>query len=303
MVEDFRIGFWNTGCPANYENNIFGCSSSGFATSEKWVETKDEKVAYWEHKLKGETITGSYKTVIDSLSNLSFAPKFCLGFFNKAIGLEDFISRYGQEMPYVPIIGGGAARADEQSLGELIPQADDVALLAVSEGNFAFQSLNIYKQLGVAVEIIRTSDREFELLRVLPGGEWQNALEFYRAQQMLYGIDPGNFELMTFCDSSGRNIHSSTDGQILKTGANLPANNILHLSITTYPSAEKALASFMTDDNSLIFGCAGIRSLINKPLKSGKNSLTGFMFGELVTLNGQAMFGNLMLAKIIKLNN
>lgn len=303
MVEDFKICFWNTGYSPYYENNILGSSSIGFAANEEWVGPESGNVAYWEHNLIGESISGSYETALKSLTNLVFEPKFCLAFFNKAIGIEDFLHQYNLIMPHVHIIGGGAARADGQNLGELIPSADDVIILAVSEGDFVFQTLNLYKPTGISVEIKPTSVREFGQLRILPDGDWKNALEYYCTQQLLHGIDPGNFELMTFCDNSGRNIHSSTDGQILKTGANLPTDNILHLYLTSFSEAAKDLATFISDENSLIFGCAGIRSLLSNPLKSGKNSLTGFMFGELVILNGQAMFGNLMLVKIIKLNN
>jgi len=48
----------------------------------------------------------------------------------------------------------------------------------------------------------------------------------------------------------------------------------------------------------LIIGCAGIRSLLLEPLKTGKNSLAGFLFGEVVTIEHQPLFGNLTLGKL-----
>lgn len=302
MVEEFKIGFWNTGCSPNYENHIFGCSSIGYATSEKWIEPIDEKPAFWEHNLTGESISGSYQSTLGALSSLAFMPKFCLAFFNKAIGVDDFLRQYRLIMPHVKIIGGGAARTETQNLGEILPTADDVTILAVSEGDFTFQTLNIYDSSGISVEIKASSDREFEQLRQLPEAPWQNAIEFYRNQQEFNAIDAVNFELMTFCDNNQRNLHCGTDGKVMKTGANLPENNILNLGITTHQKAEEALTAFIAGNNSLIVGCAGIRSLIRNPLKTGKKSLAGFLFGEVFTLDGNVLFGNLMLTKINKIN-
>jgi len=298
MIKEFSISFWNTNNFPIDVNDLFGCSSHGYVSNNKWVDPEEKCADYWDHKLIGEAITGDYKTVLDSLSNLNFTPKFCLAFFNKALGMEEFIKQFNLILPCISIVGGGASRAEGQSSGELIPRSEDVSILAVSEGNFSFQSGNIYQRTDISVEIKRSSDREFELLRELPGGKWQNALEFYRNQQKSNGINEDNFELMSFCDNYSRNIHCSPEGQSLKSGADLPKDNILHLGIVTYKDAQQKLSDFFAEDNSLIFGCAGIQSLLTNTTKTGKNSLAGFMFGELITINGQPMFGNLMLTKL-----
>ena len=298
MVKEFRIGFWNTGNFPVDVKDLFGCSTHGYTSNNRWVNPKEKCVDYWDHKLFGEAIAGDYKTVLDTMLNLDFTPKFCLAFFNKAKGMEEFIKQFNLIFPLVSILGGGASRAEGQSSGELIPPSQDVSVLAVSEGKFTIQSRNIYQRTDISVEIKRTSDREFELLRELPGGEWQNALKFYSDQQKFNDINEANFEFMAFCDNYNRNVHCSPEGQSLKTGADLPDDNILHFGIVTYKDAEQKLSDFFADDNSLIFGCAGIQSLLTSPIKTGKNSLAGFMFGEVVTMEGQPMFGNLMLAKL-----
>jgi hypothetical protein len=48
----------------------------------------------------------------------------------------------------------------------------------------------------------------------------------------------------------------------------------------------------------MVIGCAGIRSLVQEPLTTGRKTLASFLFGELVTLSNQPMFGNLMLARL-----
>ncbi len=179
-----------------------------------------------------------------------------------------------------------------------MPPGEDVTLLAVEEGNFELESLNIFDKNDLAIEIKKTSSRDFEQLRVLPGGEWQSALDYFHRLQTSLGLENSNFESVTFCDKDDRNIHFSKAGNSLHAGASLPDDGILFLRNLSNNHAEERVANFMSDKRALIFGCAGIRSLIKNPIFTGHNSLAGFMFGELVMLNHTPMFGNLMLAKL-----
>jgi hypothetical protein len=300
MIKDFNISFWNTGFAPNNENkDVFGCSVYGFSDSNKCVNTTDPGVFHWDKKIAGQAITVNYNSAIDQLSSLNFIPKFCIAFFNKPTGVEDFVCRYKFIMPSIPIIGGIASYNDQLPIGELIPEAEDLAILAVAEGSFSILSQNIYDETNISVEIKRISNREFDLLKVLPEGKWQNALSFYCNLQKENTISKDNFEQITFFDSYHRNLHCSTDGKILKTGANLPDNNILHVGIITIEDAGKRLSEFISSENSLILGCAGLRSLIEQPIKTGEKSLIGFLFGELITLCDHPMLGNLMLTKLI----
>lgn len=56
---------------------------------------------------------------------------------------------------------------------------------------------------------------------------------------------------------------------------------------------------FCGEPNAAVFGCAGLRSLLDAPLEPGPGSVAGFMFGELVTLAGQPQFGNLMAVRLL----
>ncbi len=193
MINEYKIGFWNTNSSPEYFENCFGCSVLGYSNYEKWINPDEKDVAFWDKKLVGQSITGNYFSVLESLAHLKFKPKFCLVFFNKASGMEKFIRQISIKLPDVQIIGGGAARADGQAVGELMPSSEDVSVLAVSEGDFKFQSLNIYDKTYVSVEIQKINDREFEMIRLLPDGQWQNALEFYRELQIKNNIEHSNF--------------------------------------------------------------------------------------------------------------
>ena len=55
--------------------------------------------------------------------------------------------------------------------------------------------------------------------------------------------------------------------------------------------------AFYDDPDAIVFGCAGLSGLLDKPLDT--DSLGLFLFGEVCTVDGVAEFGNLMLSKLI----
>jgi hypothetical protein len=293
-----RFAFWTTSRDWKNIPADFGCAVHGFANDRQWVNPQEPLASVWEERLQSSVISGNYDAVLKDLSALEFTPEVCIVFFSKPAGIESFINQLIQIMPGVPLIGGGAATRDGQIKGELMPPGEDVVLLAAGQGDFELQSLNIYDKIDLSIEINKTSPRDFEMLRVLPDGEWQNALNFFHSIKTELGIAESNFESVTFCDKNERNIHFSVAGNSIHAGASLPGDNKLFLRVLKDNNVEERVSRFMSDDRALIFGCAGIRSLIKTPLYTGKNSLAGFMFGELVILNRTPVFGNLMLAKV-----
>jgi len=297
-MNNYRITFWTSSHSLKNVPADFGCSVHGFANSRQWTNPQEPLTGVWDESLRGTLASGNYDSVLKTLSVLSFKPKVCIVLFSKPTGIESFIDRLIQIMPSVPLIGGGAAFADGPEEGELMPPGGDVTLLAVEQGNYDLESLNIFDKNDFSIEIKKTSLRDFEQLRVLPDGGWQSALDYFHRLQTSLGLENSNFESVTFCDKNDRNIHFSKAGNSLHAGANLPDDDILFLRILNNNHIEERVASFMSDNRALIFGCAGIRSLIKIPILTGNNSLAGFMFGELVMLNHTPMFGNLMLAKL-----
>jgi hypothetical protein len=295
-MNNHHVAFWTPNNCLQKDRISFGCSTHGFADNQQWVNPNDNQTNYWDEELRGSVLAGKYSEVLVSLSELQYKPKVCIAFFSKNVGIELFINRYQQVMSNIPLIGGLSANGDAQERGELIPFGEDICLLAISDGCFELQSVNIYKKTELAVEIKKRSDRDIDLLRVLPNGKWQNAIDFYRTYQRNLDIDSSNFESITFCDKDDRNLHFSAKGKTLHSGADLPNDNKMFLCIEN--KIDEKLKDFMSSKRSLIFACAGIRSRIHRPIYTGKNSLAGFMFGEIVILNHKPMFGNLMLAKI-----
>ena len=58
------------------------------------------------------------------------------------------------------------------------------------------------------------------------------------------------------------------------------------------------LREWFAAENALVFCCAGLRRLVREPLSTGKGTLAGFMFGELVTIDNTPAFGNLMTVRL-----
>ncbi len=297
-MDEYTVAFWTPGTRLPNYKQLFGCASHGFANDSRWAGPEKGEHAFWEEKLKGILFLGGYERVLNNLENCGFTPRVCIAFFRKPMGIEQFIKRFNNLLPNVPIIGGGAAIGERQNMGDVFPLADEVVLLAVAEGTFELQSLNIYDQTEIEIEINKTSARGFDKVRLLPDGNWQSAIDFYHQQQEIRGINRNDFESVAFNDLKMRNIHCSIKhGQIL-TGANLPDTRRLMLCAVDRRDAVRRLSEFISKERSLIIGCAGIRSLILEPLIAGRHSLVSFLFGEVVACKNIPMFGNLMLARL-----
>jgi len=297
-MKEYQISFWTPGTILPKNQQLFGCASHGFAIASNWVGPEMGEYSFWDKTIIGSVYSGTYEQVLSSLGNCGFVPRVCVVFFRKSMGMERFILKFTEILPDVPIIGGGAAIGEGQNMGDVIPLAEEVVLLAAAEGDFKLESLNIYDETDIRVEINKTSDREFDKVRLLPDGNWQPALDFLYQQKETRGIRQDDFESLTFHDHNRRNVHCSIKGDRIVSGADLPENGRLALCLVNRSEATLRLAEFMSKEQSLIIGCAGIRSLVQKPLITGNQSLAGFLFGELVTCKNQPMFGNLMLARL-----
>jgi hypothetical protein len=300
-MNKYKIAFRTADYNQKQKPDIFDCVTHGFADNNKWISPGDNESVCWNEEFQGSFLSGSYDEVLTSLKSLGFKPKCCIAIFKKNEGVGLFINNFSLIMPGVILAGGIAAIGNEHVNEEL--NSEEIRILAVSDGSFEIQSLNIYRKTGIEVEIKKTSDRDIDLLRIIPGGSWQNGADFYVRQRKILNISDNNFESLTFSDRNERNLHFSIAGNVLHSGADLPEDNILVMRNLIKNHVEEKVSDFISDERSLIFGCAGIRSLIEKPLLTGRNSLVGFMFGEIVNFDHKAAFGNLMLTKLKILEN
>ena len=62
---------------------------------------------------------------------------------------------------------------------------------------------------------------------------------------------------------------------------------------------QEAANRFANTPKTIVFGCAGVNTLLDERVTIGEGSLIGFLFSEVVTLGGKPAFANLMLSKIV----
>jgi hypothetical protein len=299
-MSTWKIAFWNTGNSPMDDGKTFGCASHGYSDETTWGCPSNNYQEYWDHELEGQVLSGTYLEVLSVLEKLDYQPKLGLAVFAKPIGMESFLQSCQSILGGIPIVGGGAARKAGEDRGEILPAAEEVSLLLVNQGDFVVEPMNVHDQGNLQLEARGGHERQISEVRVLPDGEWQNAISFFHKQQAMLDIPLDNFECVTFSDRLERNIHCSIQEGCLESGADLPKDRKLVLRTTSMTEGTNRIASFISSENSLIFGCAGLRSIVQNPLRTGKNSIAGFLFGEVVTLEKTALFGNLMMSKIIK---
>ena len=58
----------------------------------------------------------------------------------------------------------------------------------------------------------------------------------------------------------------------------------------------ESIRRFYDDPDAIVFGCAGLSGILDKPLDT--KSLGLFLFGEVCVADGRGEFGNLMLSKL-----
>jgi hypothetical protein len=300
-MKTWTLTFWTPGHAPVDDGRTFGCASHGIAAAGAWCGPEEAAAAGWsDNGLKGEVVAGTYDAVLARLGQFAWKPAAAIALFAQGGGVEAFLERWHERFPDVPVAGGGAALGAGQTFGELLPAAEDVAVLLIADGVWRVESLNVHDPVGETVEFRADGPRTITQVRETPADGWQPAAPFFRAWQTACDRAAGDCESITFSDVSGRNVHVSFDGERLHTGADLPADGRLALRTVSRAEAARRLAAFCAEPNALVFGCAGLRSLFDAPLPIGSGTLVGFMFGELVTRAGRPQFGNLMAARLVR---
>ena len=299
-MRSWKVCLWTPGNSPAFDGETFGCASYGVAARGIWNGPQEPGVVVAPVRFAGEVVAGRYADVLERLPHAAFAPQAAVVLFSRGLGAEHFLERWQGLFPAIPVAGGAAARGAGQECGELLPAAEDVAVLLLANGPWRAETLNVHNTVGPAWEFRAAGPRTIARLRRSGGGEWEPAAAVFRARQAESGRGHEDCESITLSDVNGRNLHCSFAGESLETGADLPADGRLRLRAVSRAAVTEKLKRFCTEPNALVFGCAGLRGLLDAPFATGDNSLAGFMFGELVTLAGRPQFGNLMAARLAR---
>jgi hypothetical protein len=298
-MNDWRFALWNPGSAPADDRPIFGGASHGFSTSGVWSEPQHAGVVFSPHHFSGDVVAGCFTDVLGQLRQLPAAPRAAIILFAGGTGAEDFLRQWSRLFPAVPVAGGAVARHPAQTLGELLPPAEDVAVLLLAGGPWRAETLNVHEVIGSAWQFQADGPRIITHLRRKAGQAWQTAAGVFRALQAGSGRESTDCESITWSDLTGRNLHCAFAGEYLHSGANLPADGRLLLRTVSPAAAAAKLGAFCAKPNTIVFGCAGLRSLLAAPIATGAATVAGFLFGEVVTVDGQPHFGNLMASRLV----
>jgi len=295
----WKFSFWTPGNCPEADGATFGCASHGLAGPGIWRDPLVSCSVSAPARFPGEAVAGRYADVLVQLGQITLVPRAAIVLFSRGTGVEHFLEQWRKLFPQLPVAGGAAARGAGQERGELLPAAEDVAVLLLADGSWRAETLNLHDD-GPVWAFQADGPRTITQLRRPGDNAWQPAAAIFRTCQVKSGRENADCESITWSDLNGRNLHCSFAGESLQTGADLPADGQLRLRTVPRMFAPKKFRHFCAEPNALVFGCAGLRSLLDAPVETGQGSIAGFMFGELVTLAGRPQFGNLMAVRLLR---
>jgi len=280
-----KLTFTTTGCWA--EAKGFGCASLGLPG----LCANDEmRIAQWPNELEGIVLTGSYQDILAAAKEVTVPVKAAIVVFGNAGGENTFLADL-QKIISCPMVGGGAAIDGPTGKAGLIPGEGPGAVFLITDDRYEFSAVTqcIHDEILGEVQITTADPRTILTIN----GE--DAATFLAARKAEFGLAEGDFEHLTISDSNNINAHLSCVDGVIKSGRDV--NGTMILRRVTHERVYDAMHAFYDDPNAIVFGCAGLSGLLDKPLNT--NSLGLFLFGEVCTVDGKAEFGNLMLSKLV----
>ena len=264
----------------------FGCASLGLAGV---CGNDEKKVVTRELDAESIVLTGTYEEILKQACELDKKAYAGIVVFGNAGGENAFLAEL-QKIVDCPMVGGGAAIDGAIGKAGLITGGGQAAVLLFTDDRFRYETEtqciheNVLKTCAVVTADPRT------LLTI----DGVDAAAFLRQKKAELGIKEGDFEHLTLSDMDNVNAHLSCVEGKIKSGRDVHSEMILR-----YVDHEKVygtMRAFYDDPDALVFGCAGLSGLLDKPLDT--TSLGLFLFGEVCTVNGKSEFGNLMLSKL-----
>lgn len=242
--------------------------------------------------IEGIKIAGSYDDVAEKIALAVKTVKVLAAvvLFGNAGNESDFL-RSVNEILDCPIVGGGAAINLCNNQAGLLSEAGSmvsVLLITDEQYSFEFSYKNIHQKVLSRHRLSFSDKRTLEKIGGVDASQW------LITKKTELGVDPKDFERLTFTNDDGINVHLSLNGVVIKSGADL--HEYMDLRLISEKDPTDTIREFYMDDNAIIFGCAGLKGLLNEPIIT--NAVGLFMFGEVYWADNQAIFGNLMLSKI-----
>ena len=280
-----KLTFSTTGCWSDVKG--FGCASlglPGLCTNEEM------KIVEYPRELEGIVLTGSYEDMLNKARNIYVPVKAAVVVFGNAGGENTFLAQL-QKIIHCPMVGGGAAIDGASGKAGLIPGEGPGAVFLITDDRYTYTAVT----QCIHDEILGEVTLELADPRSILTIDGQDAAAFLAEQKAKYGISENDFEHLTISDFNNVNAHLSCVDGIIKSGRDVQEKMILRK--VSHEKVYDAMHAFYDDQDAIVFGCAGLSGLLDKPLDT--HSLGLFLFGEVCTVDTVAEFGNLMLSKLV----
>lgn len=280
-----KLTFSTTGCWDLADG--FGCASLGLPGV---CDNNTSLVLDYDKKLQGIVLAGKYETVLQQASQISEQVHAAIVLFGNAGGENRFLSRL-QVLFSCPMVGGGAACDFATGRSGLITGGGEVAVLLITDSRYTYEAVTecihdrILEDCSVTMEDART-------IRLINGIDASVYLEQWKKKLALAQTD---FEHLTLSDEQNINAHLSCEDGKIKSGRDLREKMILRY--VAHECVYERMSAFYDDPDAIVFGCAGLSGLLDRPLNTPSFGL--FLFGEVCHVDGVSEFGNLMLSKLV----
>ena len=263
----------------------FGCASLG-------LPGFCENVRTYPVPLESVALTGSYAEILEQAKTAEQVNKVLAAIvvFGNAGGENAFLKEL-QKVISCPMVGGGAAIDAATGRSGLIPGNGPAAVLLITDERFTYEA----KTECIYDVIIEECDLEMSDPRTIARINGMVAATYLEKKKKKLGLNVSDFEHLTLSDSKNVNAHLSFVDGVIKSGRDLEEKMILRY--VPHDAVYDRMYNFYNDPDAIVFGCAGLSGLLDKPLNTPSFGL--FLFGEVCTVDGIAEFGNLMLSKLI----
>lgn len=277
-----KIGFYT---PAQgVTENCFGCASAGF--TGQW-DPLVQNFRTLPHNLEGDFVWGSYAHCLENIPEKEYQAAIVL--LGNAGGENSFVEQLAKKVK-APLVGGGAAMHPVTGQAALLTGQQQAAVFLIRDPRFTFEVCceNIHQTILSEHRIGFTDPRQMDTVDGVDAAKW---LARKKAE---FDLAEGDFEHLTFSDLDGINAHLSMPEEKIRSGRDLQPKMLLRY--VSQDLVRERMARFYDDPYAIIFGCAGLKGLLNAPLESPGLGL--FLYGEVCTAGGVSQFGNLMLSKL-----
>lgn len=279
-----RLTFTTTGSWTDSAD--FGCASLGLAGICN--NSAAQSVTY-PTALDGVVLSGTYDEILQRVSVIDQPVYAAIVVFGNAGGENSFLKRL-QKYISCPMVGGGAAIDAVTGERALITGRGEAAVFLITDASYTYsvQTKCIHDHVLGECELDLEDARTIRLIDGIP------AAQFLAEKKKQFGLSEQDFEHLTLSDMQNVNAHLSCVDGVIKSGRDLDTRMILRR--VEHADVYHAIRDFYDDQDAIVFGCAGLSGLLDRPLDT--HSLGLFLFGEVCTVDGVAEFGNLMLSKL-----